>query len=58
MRKLSLGLLLMFAFAQNGVAQTPLPLGLDNNYMVTGDYVGGGWTKTGGTTIGGIQMCG
>ena len=32
----------MLALAQNGFAQTPIPLGLDNNYMVTGDYVVGG----------------
>jgi len=43
---IALGLLLMLGltFAQNGFAQTPtpLPLGLENNYMVTGDYVVGG----------------
>src|SRR6266702_4824865 len=38
------GLLLAFGFAQICFAQTstPLPLGLSNNYMVTGDYVVGG----------------
>ena len=36
------GLLLVLGFAQNGFAQTPIPLGLSNNYMVTGDYVVGG----------------
>ena len=41
-RTVALGLLLVFAFAQNGFAQTPIPLGLSNNYMVTGDYVVGG----------------
>ena len=35
-------LLLVLALAQNGFAQTAIPLGLDNNYMVTGDYVVGG----------------
>src|ERR1700693_2008746 len=38
----ALGLLLVLGFAQNGFAQTPTPLGLSNNYMVTGDYVVGG----------------
>src|ERR1700757_2854294 len=37
-----LGLLWAFGFAQAGFAQTALPLGLSNNYMVTGDYVVGG----------------
>src|SRR5262249_45463114 len=47
------GLVLLFGFAQIASAQapTPLPLSLDNNYMVTGDYVVGGWTKTSSTTI-------
>ena len=38
----AVGLLLAFGFAQTGSAQTPLPLGLSNNYMLTGDYVVGG----------------
>ncbi len=38
----ALGLLLLLGFAQNGFAQTPIPLGLSNNYMATGDYVVGG----------------
>src|SRR5260370_36480420 len=38
----SFALLLMSGFTQNSFAQTPLPLGLSNNYMVTGDYVVGG----------------
>jgi hypothetical protein len=38
----ALGLLVLFGSAPNGFAQTPLPLGLSNNYMVTGDYVVGG----------------
>src|SRR5215469_11975146 len=44
---ITLGLVLLFGFAQRGFAQAPyqLPLSLDNNYMVTGDYVVGGWTK-------------
>jgi len=50
------GLLLAFGFAQISFAQTQLPLALSNNYMVTGDYVVGGWTKTGSTTIGGTLM--
>lgn len=50
------GLLVLFGFAPNGFAQTPLPLGLDNNYMVTGDYVVGGWTKTGSTNVNGTLM--
>jgi hypothetical protein len=48
--------LLLFCSALPGSAQTPLPLGLNNNYMVTGDYVVGGWTKTGSATIGGALM--
>ena len=54
----AVGLLLAFGFAQNGFAQTPtpLPLGLNNNYMVTGDYVVGGWKKTGSATMNGILM--
>jgi hypothetical protein len=47
--KITLGLMLLFALAQIVSAQTPLPLSLDNNYMVTGDYVVGGWTKTPGS---------
>jgi hypothetical protein len=43
-----LALLLALGFAQNALAQTPLPLGLNNNYMVTGDYVVGGWNKSTG----------
>src|SRR5260370_6137029 len=38
----ALGLLVMFGLAQITFAQTPIPLGLSNNYMVTGDYVVGG----------------
>src|SRR5262245_19685438 len=55
---ITLGLVLLFGFAQIASAQapTPLPLSLDNNYMVTGDYVVGGWTKTGSTTINGTLM--
>jgi hypothetical protein len=53
---LGLGLLLALGLAQGSLAQTQLPLALDNNYMVTGDYVVGGWTKTGSTTIGGTLM--
>src|SRR5215831_4525225 len=48
--------LLMFCSGQLGSAQTQLPLGLNNNYMVTGDYVVGGWTKTGSTTMNGTLM--
>src|SRR5579863_242613 len=51
-----LGLLSVFGFAQDGFAQTPLPLGLNNNYMVTGDYVVGGWSKTGSTINGTTRM--
>lgn len=58
--KLAAVALLIFAFLFGSVrmslAQTPLPLGLDNNYMVTGDYVVGGWTKTGSATISGTLM--
>src|SRR6516164_3404737 len=51
-------LVLLLGFAQIAPAQapTPLPLSLDNNYMVTGDYVVGGWMKTGSTTINGTLM--
>ncbi len=38
----SFALLLMSGFTQNSFAQTPTPLGLSNNYMITGDYVVGG----------------
>ena len=38
----ALALLLVFGHAQNAFAQTPIPLGLSNNFMVTGDYVVGG----------------
>src|SRR5215831_8306267 len=48
--------LLALGVVQNGLAQTPLPLALDNNYMVTGDYVVGGWNKTNSTTINGTLM--
>src|SRR6516164_10145608 len=48
--------LLMFCSGQPGSAQTPLPLSLNNNYMVTGDYVVGGWNKTSSTTINGTLM--
>src|ERR1700746_3680754 len=50
------GLLLAFGSAQVSFAQTPLPLALSNNYMVTGDYVVGGWTKTGSTTVNNTLM--
>jgi hypothetical protein len=53
---ITLCLVLLFGFAQIGLAQTPTPLALNNNYMVTGDYVVGGWTKTGSTTINGTLM--
>ena len=51
-------LVLLLGFAQIAPAQapTPLPLSLENNYMVTGDYVVGGWMKTGPTTINGTLM--
>ncbi len=39
---LALGFLLVSVLAQNGSAQTPTPLSLSNNYLVTGDYVVGG----------------
>ena len=51
--------LLMFCSGQPGSAQTPLPLSLDNNYMVTGDYVVGGWLKattSSGTSTGTIGI--
>src|SRR6516165_6316002 len=48
--------LLMFCSGQPGSAQTPLPLSLNSNYMVTGDYVVGGWNKTSSTTINGTLM--
>jgi hypothetical protein len=38
----AVGLLLVLGCAQKGFAQTPLPLSLSNNYIVTGDYVVGG----------------
>src|SRR5713101_3771768 len=38
----ALGLLLVFGFAQTGLAQTATPLTLSKNYFVTGDYVVGG----------------
>ncbi|HEV2102811.1 MAG TPA: hypothetical protein VGR58_08525 [Candidatus Acidoferrum sp.] len=55
---IAIGLLALFAYAPSGSAQTPtpLPLGLDNNYMVTGDYVVGGWTKTGSKNVSGTLM--
>src|SRR6202007_2384645 len=53
---LVLGLLLGFGVAQLGSAQTPLPLSLSNNYLVTGDYVVGGWTKTGSSSISGTLL--
>src|SRR5215470_14770078 len=55
---ITLGLVLLFGFAQIASAQapTPLPLSLDNNYMVTGDYVVGGWTKGSPVTINGTLM--
>jgi hypothetical protein len=54
----ALGFLLATTFAQIALGQavTPLPLGLSNNYMVTGDYVVGGWTKTGSTTTNGTPI--
>src|SRR6266568_4799902 len=42
----ALGLLLVFGFAQPGLAQSN-PLTLFKNYFVTGDYVVGGWVKGG-----------
>ena len=51
-----IALLVLFGSASNGFAQTSLPLGLSNNYMVTGDYVVGGWTKTGSISVGGTLM--
>src|SRR5260370_33282442 len=38
----ALGLLLVFGFAQTGLAQTTNLLTPSNNYFVTGDYVVGG----------------
>ena len=49
-------LLLGLGLAQTSFAQTTTPLALSNNYMVTGDYVVGGWNKTGSTTMNGIAM--
>ena len=55
-----LSLILLFVLcsliAPPAFAQTPIPLGLSNNYMVTGDYVVGGWNKTGSSTINGTLM--
>jgi len=51
-----LALLLVAGFTQISFAQTPLPLALSNNYMVTGDYVVGGWSKTGSTTVNNTLM--
>jgi hypothetical protein len=48
--------LLLFVILPPGFAQSSLPLGLNNNYMVTGDYVVGGWKKTGSTTVNGTPM--
>ena len=56
---ITLGCMLLFGLAQiaYGQAPTPLPLSLENNYMVTGDYVVGGWNKMGSpTTINGTEM--
>ena len=39
---IALSLILLFGFVQIGLAQTAIPLSLNNNYMVTGDYVVGG----------------
>jgi len=54
----TLALMWLFGFARIASAQAPttLPLSLDNNYIVTGDYVVGGWHKTGPTTINGTLM--
>ena len=55
----ALGFLLAITFAQIvfGQTPTPLPLALNNNYMVTGDYVVGGWNKVGPpTTINNTPM--
>jgi len=41
-------LLLLFGFAQTGLAQTgtpPPPLSIFKNYFVTGDYVVAGWVE-------------
>ena len=50
----ALGLLLVLGFAPTGLAQTPfpLPLSLENNYLVSGDYVVSGWVITPGTSDG------
>ena len=43
---IALGLLLIFGFAQSGMAQTGTnPLSLSKNYFVTGDYVVAGWVE-------------
>jgi len=54
---ITLGLILLFGFAPIAFAQAPyqLPLSLDNNYMVTGDYVVGGWTKGPSIAINGMS---
>jgi hypothetical protein len=52
-------LLLAFGLVQSTLAQspTPIPLALNNNYMVTGDYVVGGWNKVGNpSTVSGTLM--
>ena len=51
----ALGSLFVFGFAQNAFAQTPIPLALSNNYMITGDYVVGG---VGLRKIAGPLQCG
>jgi hypothetical protein len=55
---IALGLVLVFGLAQTGLAQTatPTPLSLSNNYIVTGDYVVGGWAKTSSVKISGTLM--
>jgi hypothetical protein len=52
----ALNFLLFVASPKPGFAQTPLPLSLSNNYMVTGDYVVGGWTKASSAAQNGTLM--
>ena len=52
---LALSFLLVFDLARTGSAQTPLPLGLNNNYMVTGDYVVGGMDQNRSFTIAAVM---
>jgi len=52
----ALGLLLVFGFAQPGLAQnTTNQLNLFKNYFVTGDYVVAGWQKTGFSLISNVS---